>query len=142
MALGAELASVTVIVWVTVFTVYVAVAELELASVTAIVWDPPAVVVGIVKFALVNEPVEFVLVAPLNVTVVPPKVAVSAEFAAKPLPETVTVEPALPIVGLGRNGWSYGECCTGSICTGISYCNYFASCCLACWYTEGSVKVA
>ena len=37
--------------------------------------------------------------APLSVIDVPTYVAVKAEFAAKPEPETVTADPALPLVG-------------------------------------------
>ena len=36
----------------------------------------------------------------LNVTVVPPKVAVTEVEPSKPVPVTVTVEPTLPVVGL------------------------------------------
>ena len=52
------------------------------------------------KFAPVNEPEEFVLVVPLMITVDPANFAVRAELAAKPEPDTVTVEPTLPLVGL------------------------------------------
>jgi hypothetical protein len=44
-------------------------------------------------------PVEFTIEAPLRVIGAPPKVAVNAEPAAKPKPETVTVEPAGPNIG-------------------------------------------
>ena len=52
------------------------------------------------KFAPVNEPEEFVLVVPLMVTVDPANVPVRAELPAKPKPDTVTVEPTFPLIGL------------------------------------------
>jgi hypothetical protein len=77
----------------------VAFAELELASVITTVWAPPAVEVGTVKVAPENEPVAFVLVMPLSVIGDPAYVAVIVFEAAKPEPDTVTIEPALPLVG-------------------------------------------
>lgn len=55
--------------------------------------------VGTVKVAPLNDPEEFVVVVPLRVIAVPPNFAVRAEFAAKPDPEKVTVEPIFPLVG-------------------------------------------
>ena len=43
---------------------------------------------------------EFVLIVPLIGHVIPKNFAVRAELAANPEPDTVTVEPALPLVGL------------------------------------------
>jgi hypothetical protein len=51
-----------------------------------------------VEFAKV--PVEPVLVVPLNVTGIPLNVAVKVELAAKPEPDTVTVEPTGPLLPL------------------------------------------
>ena len=51
------------------------------------------------KVAPVNDPEGFVVVVPLMRTAVPANFAVSAELAAKPDPETVTVEPIFPMVG-------------------------------------------
>ena len=56
----------------------------------------PAVADGTLNVAPTNEPVELVLVVPLRVTWVPENVAVIAELAANPEPETVTVEPVMP----------------------------------------------
>ena len=47
-----------------------------------------------------NDPVESVLVVPLRLTVDPANFTVRTELAAKPEPETITVEPTSPLVGL------------------------------------------
>ena len=73
--------------------------EFELASLNMTVCVPPAVEVGTVKVAPENEPVASVLVIPLSVTDDPAKVAVIVFVAAKPEPETMTDEPALPVIG-------------------------------------------
>jgi hypothetical protein len=95
---GAELFIVTVISWTTVFTVKTVEAELRLASVITTVCGP-AVEIGTVKVAPVNEPVLPVVVAPLRLTVTPLKVALNALLLPKPVPDTETVEPTLPFVG-------------------------------------------
>jgi len=61
----------------------------------------PAVCDGTVKVAAANEPVKLVLVVPLSVTPTPPNVAVNAELAPNPEPETVTDEPATPVALTG-----------------------------------------
>jgi len=53
-----------------------------------------------VKVAAEKEPVASVVVVPLNVTAEPPKVPVTVLEAAKPVPETVMIEPTVPLVGL------------------------------------------
>ena len=80
-------------------TMKVAEAALELASVIVTVLAPP-VEAGTVKVAPVNEPVLPVLVVPPRLTATPLKVAVIALALPKPVPDTVTVEPTLPLVGL------------------------------------------
>lgn len=73
-------------------------AAFELASVITTVFTP-AVEVGTVKVAPVNDPVAPVLVVPLRVTAAVLKVAVIDLEPPNPVPETATVEPALPVVG-------------------------------------------
>jgi hypothetical protein len=80
-------------------TVNVAESVLALASVIVTVLAP-VVEAGTVNVALVNEPVLLVLVVPLRVTGTPSKVAVIVLEPAKPVPDTVTVEPTFPLVGL------------------------------------------
>jgi hypothetical protein len=53
-----------------------------------------------VKVAPANPPEEFVFIVPPRVTADPANFAVRAEFPAKPEPDTVTVEPTLPVAGL------------------------------------------
>jgi hypothetical protein len=53
-----------------------------------------------VKVAPVKEPVLLVLVVPLRVTDTPSNLAVIVLEPAKPVPDTVTVEPTIPLVGL------------------------------------------
>jgi hypothetical protein len=70
--------------------------ELALLSVIVTVWFPPADV-GTVKVAPVNVPVLVVVVVPLRVTDAPLNLAVIVLELPKPVPETVTVEPTLPL---------------------------------------------
>jgi len=79
--------------------VKVAEAAFELESVIVTVLAP-AVVDGVVKVVPENEPVALVVVVPLSVTPDPAKVAVNVFEAAKPEPETVSVVPDEPVVGL------------------------------------------
>jgi hypothetical protein len=81
-------------------TVKVALAEFEgeLESVIVTVWRP-AVEAGTVKVAPVKEPVLPVLVVPPRVTDTPSNLAVIVLEPPKPVPDTVTVEPTLPLVG-------------------------------------------
>lgn len=72
---------------------------LLLESFTVTVLAPAVADDGTVKVAPENEPVDPVVVVPLSVTDVPPKVAVIVDEAAKPVPDSVTVEPILPPVG-------------------------------------------
>lgn len=81
------------------FKVKVAEAAFELESVIVTVLVPE-VVDGAVKVTPENEPVAFVVVVPLSVTPNPAKVAVNTFEAPKPEPETVTVVPGVPVVGL------------------------------------------
>jgi hypothetical protein len=53
-----------------------------------------------VKVAPVNEPVAPVLVVPPRLTDTPLNVAVIVLLPPKPVPETVTDEPTIPLVGL------------------------------------------
>ena len=66
-------------------------------SVKVNVWAPE-VDAGTVNVA--DKPPVEVVVEVLNVTVVPPNVAVTECEPSKPVPVTVTVEPTLPVVGL------------------------------------------
>jgi len=76
-------------------------AVFELESVITTVWGP-AVEAGTVKVAPVNEPELFVPVVPLNVTGIPPNVAVNDFEIPKPVPETRTVKPTFPVVGFRK----------------------------------------
>jgi hypothetical protein len=102
-ALGAELLMAMVMLWVTVFTVKVLLPELEAASVTKTSWALPVAQfvaqVGTVKVAPVKAPEEFVLVVPPIAIVDPANFSTIAELAANPEPDSVTVEPILPLVG-------------------------------------------
>jgi hypothetical protein len=80
-------------------TVKVAEADLELPSVITTVWAPTAEA-GTVNVAPANEPVAPVLVVPPRLTDTPLNFAVNAEDPEKPVPDTVTVIPTLPLVGL------------------------------------------
>jgi len=51
------------------------------------------------KVAPLNEPVLSVLVVPLRVTDTPSNLAVIVLEPPKPVPDTVTVEPTLPLIG-------------------------------------------
>jgi hypothetical protein len=77
-------------------TVKLAEPELPLLSVMVTVWFPPADV-GIVKVAPVNVPVLVVVVVPLRVTDAPLNLAVIGLELLKQVPETVTIEPTLPL---------------------------------------------
>ena len=55
---------------------------------------------GTVKVAPENVPLLVVLVVPLRLTDLPLNLAIIGEEAAKPVPDTVTVVPTLPLVGL------------------------------------------
>jgi hypothetical protein len=79
-------------------TVKVAEPELELESVITTVLAP-AVEAGTVNVAPVKEPVLPVLVVPPRVTDTPSNLAVIVLELPKPVPDTVTVEPTLPLVG-------------------------------------------
>lgn len=88
----------TLVVVVRRVTVKVAEAASPLASVAVTVLEP--LDKGTTKVAE-NEPTEFVVtVAGVVVCIVPLNVIVIVEVPAKPVPETVTVVPTGPVVGL------------------------------------------
>lgn len=83
-----------------VVTVNVCEAALPFASVTSTVF-PPLLDIGTVNVTAENEPVLLVwTVAGFVATAVPANVTVITESAAKPVPESVTVLPMSPLVGL------------------------------------------
>jgi hypothetical protein len=74
--------------------------EFELASVIVTSWPPTAEsgTVNVTPDGILPDP--SVVDGPLKVNGEPPNDAVIAEEAAKPLPDTVTVELKFPLVGL------------------------------------------
>lgn len=78
----------------------VADAEFELESLTTTDWSPAveAGTVNVTPAGILPDP--SVVVGPLKITGEPAKVAENVEVAAKPLPETVTVSPTLPVFSL------------------------------------------